>query len=164
MGENAMIARYVIFLILLACASSSVYARDCLVHTTPRKLLSNHPQLLRETLLLDNGRYSAILKNGDFALASFSRCDLGMSVHYFSAENLDKNQLKTKLKILSKYFLPSDEVAARVIPQIASLTEKKLGEGAILDGIGDQYKVTVIPFAGHTYRLHIQYDWIPPEF
>jgi len=159
-----MIARFIILLLVNIPVTQAVLAEDCLAHTESRKLFSNHTELLYETLLPDTGRYSAVLKNGDFILARFATCGLGMSVHYFSVGDIDKNQLKDKLKALSNYILPSEVVSKKIIPQIALLTEQKLLQGAVVNGPGDRYMIQVLSSDTNTYRLHILYAWLPPEF
>lgn len=154
-----------IYLILLiAVISLPLYAAECPVSTDTRLLMKSHPNLTKEKLVKKDGQYSAQLKNGDIVLAKFSTCSLGMSAHYFSVKKMSDDETLARVKMFLSRVLPSEQVANKVLPQLAGLEVNKLKQAIVLKGLGSQHKIIIKPSASTIYKQHIQYDWIPPEF
>lgn len=138
-------------------------AEDCLVSTDMRPLLSKAPELQEEKINTKDGRYSALLKNGDILVAQFATCDLGIQAHYFSVTNLNDQQLKQRVHMLLSSVLPSDTVAGKVLPQLDSLSVEALKQPQIFQGLNDEHQIHIQPSPSPAFHTLISYDWIPPQ-
>lgn len=149
---------------LLSLASTPSYSEDCPVTTDARAIMSTIPNLQSEKLITSTGKYSAVLKNGDIVMATFSTCGLGMTVHYLSVRPLTSNERMTHVKTLLNRILPSEAVVKKVMPHLEEFMGNSFDQPVILDGLGDQHRLLITPSPSPLYTLDIQYDWIPPEY
>lgn len=143
--------------------SMSAYSEDCLVTTDARSLMTGLVTLQEEKLSLEEGRYSAIMKNGDVILARYASCDLGMQASYLSVKPLADAELMQLLEIFLARVLVSDEVVKKVLPQLRSLSLAALQKSVILQGTNDKHQIVVKTAASPNFHTIIQYNWISPE-
>ena len=143
--------------------SMSVYSEDCMVTTDSRSLMTGSALLQEEKLNKADGRYSAVLKNGDVILAQYASCDLGMQAHYLSVMPLGDAELKQLLEVFLTRVLTSDAVVKKIAPQLKSLSSATFQKPVILQGLNDQHQLIVRPAASPNFHTIIQYNWIPPE-
>jgi redox-regulated HSP33 family molecular chaperone len=153
-----------LLLIALMLWSMSSNAEDCLVKTDTRSLMTGMAGLQEEKINVAEGRYTAVLKNGDVVLARFATCDLGMQANYLSVKALDNAELRQTLEMFLTRALASDAVAKKVMPQIKALSAAALQKTATLQGLNDQHQIVVKPAASPNFHTIIQYNWIPPEY
>lgn len=162
---SAQLKRFTpLFLLLLTILSGPSHGEECLASTDARPIMSNHPELQSEKLIADMGKYSAVLKNGDIVLATFSTCDLGISAHYLSVSALTSEERMARVTMLLTQILPSAAVISKVTPQLENLKGSSFDQPVVLDGLGDQHQIVIKPSTSPLYKLDIQYGWIPPEF
>ena len=152
------------FLLILSIWSSPSYSQDCLASTDARAFMSKHPDLQSEKLVANTGTYSAVLNNGDIVLAKFATCDLGFSAHYFSVDELSDNERIKRVKMFLSQTLTSEPIVKKVLPQLDALSGSSFKQAVRFDGLGDQHQIIIKASASPLYKLHIQYQWIPPEF
>ena len=144
--------------------SLSSFAEDCLVKTDLRPLMTGVTDLQEEKTNVADGRYTAVLKNGDVIMAQFATCDLGMQASYMSVKALDNAALMQRLEMFITRVLPSDTVVTKVLPQLKALKPAALQKPVILQGLNDQHQVVVKSAASPNFHTIIQYNWIAPEY
>ena len=154
------------FLLLIALVfwSMSSNAEDCLIKTDVRPLMTAMASLQEEKILDTEGRYTAVLKNGDVILARFATCDLGMQANYLSVKALDNTELMQVLEMFLTRVLASDAVAKKVMPQLKGLSTAALQKTVTLQGLNDQHQIAVKSASSSTFHTMIQYNWIAPEY
>ncbi|MDH5178993.1 MAG: hypothetical protein OEZ39_08330 [Gammaproteobacteria bacterium] len=149
--------------LFLTIFSLSAHAEECMVSTDARALLKGAPGVKAEKLLADEGRYSAVLNNGDTLVAQFATCSLGTSVHYFVVKQPDDKQLNDLVSNLLSRILPSEAVVQKVLPQLKGKKAAEFSQGVVLEGMNDQHQIKVMPSTSPVFATVIQYSWIPPE-
>ena len=150
--------------ITLAFWSLASNAEDCVVKTDVRPLMSGMPALQEEKIFATEGRYTAVLKNGDVMLARFATCDLGMQANYMSVKALDNTELMQVLEMFLTRVLPSDTVAKKVLPQLKGLSSAALRKTITLQGLNDQHQIIVKSATNKNFNTMIEYNWIAPEY
>lgn len=153
-----------LLVIALAFWSLSSNAKDCQIKTDLRPLMTGMPALQQEKIIAAEGRYSAVLKNGDVVLANFATCDLGMQANYMSVKALDNTELMQVLEMFLTRVLPSDVVAKKVLPQLKGLSFAALQNTVTLQGLNDQHQIVVKSAASPVFYTMIQYNWVAPEY
>ncbi len=150
--------------IALAFWSMATNAEDCVAKTDVRPLMTGMPALQEEKIIVAEGRYTAVLKNGDVVLARFATCDLGMQANYMSVKVLDNTELMQVLEVFITRVLASDTVAKKVIPQLKGLNSAALQKTVTLQGLNDQHQIVVKSATSPSFQTMIQYNWIAPEY
>ena len=153
-----------LLIIALVFWSMASNAEDCPVKTDMRPLMQGLASLQEEKIIAAEGRYTAVLKNGDIVLARFATCDLGMQANYMSVKALDNTELLQVLEMFLTRALASDVVAKKVIPQLKGLSTAALQKTVTLQGLNDQHQIAVKSASSSTFHTMIQYNWIAPEY
>lgn len=149
---------------ILHLLPASLLADDCMVTTDARQFMAGAAQLASHQLDTTDGQYTALLKNGDIIIARFAQCDLGLTAHYFSVKDLNANELEHTLKMFLGRLLSSDDLMKKFGPDISRFSSNNKNGPLSLPGNGDAHQLSVKPSVSPLYQLHIQYEWIPPEY
>ncbi|WP_444996063.1 hypothetical protein [Aliikangiella sp. IMCC44359] len=142
----------------------SVLAEECLVSTDFRNLMSNAPELVKEKIDRQNGRYVAVLKNGDNVIAKFATCDLGLQVHYFSTKEINETNARQAIGWWLEYVLPSKDAYEQTLKQLNSMDTNDFKNAIVLEGINDQHRLVIEPSSSPLFLSSIYYEWIPPQY
>lgn len=146
-------------LLLLWSLPQPSNAEDCLASTNPPYIVEEYPGVLNESLDEDAGFYLASLKNGDQIMVRFSQCELSLRGHYFSRHGNDIDA--TAEKFLS-YILPSRAHSKKLVKKLRQHGKLSPNESALLEGVGDQHKLTVTDSSSRLFLKEIHYEWFPP--
>jgi hypothetical protein len=153
--------RHATALLFIGLYAMPVHAVECMVSTEPRALMKGSPQLQEDRFLPKDGRYTALMKNGDTLLVQYATCDLGISARYFSVDKLDGPTLRAKIEQLLRRIVTPEPIAQKVTDQLKQ--QKGLTQDIVLEGAIDQHLIRVVPSPSPLFQTLIQYDWIPPE-
>lgn len=159
MTRMTNIRLFIIFSVFFPLVS---LAQECLVSTTPPKLIETFPGITEAKLNSDTGRYGATLNNGDIVQISYAPCDLGLRGHYLSMNESGEKETLATIKLFLTYLLPSETVANQVLPQLNKLTLIDFQNAVELRGINDKHKLTFRPSNSSLFQWEVHYEWVPP--
>jgi len=150
---------FLVAALLIGFSTQSLYAEDCLMSTNPPKIVEGYPGLQEERLDKDAGFYLASLDNGDQIMVSFSQCELSLRGHYLIQDSID---IDSVLETFLSHMVPVQEHAEMLIDKLEKHGGLMPGESILLDGEGDQHKLTVKHSDSHFFEYEIHYEWLPP--
>lgn len=145
--------------LLLGLSMQSSYADDCLMSTNPPRIVEGYPGVQKETLDRDAGFYSASLENGDQIMVSFSQCELSLRGHYLVRESID---IESVLETFLSHMAPAQEHSKKLVDRLRKHGWLASGESILLDGVGDQHRLTVKHSDSRLFEHEIHYEWLPP--
>lgn len=151
-----------ILLLSFILLSQTVYAEECEVSTTARKLNIDKTMINFDALDKKMGEYRAILKNGNLLLASFAQCSLSAEVHFYSRTAISEDQRSNTIRwllasILSPQYYQGIEKQIKTSTQY--LDSKIYTVSNEFEAYGFEFKPSVSPL----FKTVLHYTWLPPE-
>lgn len=145
----------------LAALGGIATADDCLVSTNPPELIESYPGVSEQHFAPDEGKYSAILGNGDLIMLRYGRCELAMTSSYFSlAESIDQTTITTWASSLISSSAERESMEREISAHGASFSP---GDKLIVDAGNGSHSIVLVPSESPYFSVSARYKWIPPE-
>lgn len=165
--ENPLPIPGYVMLVLMFVANLSFAAGcddDMGAYTIPRTFELGGQNTKYEVLDETNGNYIVLFENGDFLIASFEQCGLGLHAHYYSTRDLGTPARRERLRWMVAAVLPSREAFEEVEPQLKQLPTPDDGTVLRLTTAFDSHDLTFGVSESPLFRTVIHYRWNAPLY